>query len=94
MEYPVLRTGHIGHHGLGIVDDNPVRNPTVERQRPYERIQNHLLALARIGNHERLAAVTKAEMGELDLLLNTSQDNPFFAPVELKGVTRWQNVAG
>ena len=87
MEYPVPRAGDIGHHRFGIVDDHPSRDPAVEGQRANKGIQHHLLALARIGDHKRLATMAQAEVSNLHLLLNTAQDNALFAPVKLERIT-------
>ena len=86
MEYPVLRARDVGHHGLGVVDDHPAWNPAIERQRLRKGIQHHLLGFAGIGHDKGLAAVAQAEMGNLHLLLDTAQDNPFFAPVKLQRI--------
>ena len=53
----------------------------------HKRIQHHLLGFARIGHDKRLTAVAQAEMGNFDLLFDTAQHNPFFAPVKLQRVT-------
>ena len=65
----------------------PSRNPAVERQRPHKGIQHHFLALAGIGDDKRLATVAQAEVGNLHRSLDTAQDNAFFAPVKLEGIT-------
>ncbi len=87
MEYPVLRTRDIGHHGLGVVDDYSAWNPAVEGQRLRKGIQHHLLGFARIGDDKGLATMAQAEVGNLHFLLDTTQDNAFFAPVKLEGIT-------
>ena len=86
MEYPVLRARDAGHHGLGVVDDHPARNPAIERQRLRKGVQHYLLSFAGIGSHKRFTAVAHAEVGYLNLLLNATQDNTFFAPVKLQRI--------
>ena len=88
MKYPILRARDKGHHGLRIVDDHPARDAAEERQRPHKGIQHHLLLLVHIGHDERLAAVAQAEMGDVNLVLETAQQDIFLAPVELKRIAR------
>ena len=65
----------------------PSRNPAVEGRRLHKSIQHHLLALAGIGHDKGLATVAQAEVGNLHLLRDTAQDNPFLAPVKLERIT-------
>src|SRR5690554_2934816 len=87
MEHPILRAGDIGHHRLGVIDDHPSRNPTKEGQRPHKSIQHHLLALTGVGNDKWFAAVAQTKVGNLHLLFDATQNNPFFAPIKLEGIT-------
>ena len=44
--------------------------------------------LVQTGHDKRLAAVAQTEMGHMNLLLDTAQQDMFFAPVELEGIAR------
>src|SRR5712692_7084948 len=52
------------------------------------RVENHLLALARIGPHERHPAVAQPDMGDLDRRRHPVQHDDLVAPVELVGFAR------
>ena len=93
MKDPILRSRDIGHHGFGVVDDHPARDPAEERQRPHKGIKHHLLLLVQIGHDERLATVAQAEMGHVNLVLDTAQQHIFLAPVELKRIARRKMAA-
>src|SRR5947209_4207451 len=52
------------------------------------RVENHLLALARIGPHERHPAWAQPDMGDLDRRRHPVQHDDLVAPVELVGFAR------
>lgn len=87
MEHPLLRAGDIGHHRFGIVDDHPSRDPAVEGQRANKGIQHHLLGFAGIGHDKGLATMAQADVCSLHRSLDIAQNNAFFAPVKLEGIT-------
>src|SRR6267142_2385863 len=52
------------------------------------RVENHLLALALIGPHERHPAVAQPDMGDFDRRRHPVQHDDLVAPVELVGFAR------
>ena len=51
------------------------------------RLQHHFLRLSWICHNEHLAAVGQTEMGDLDVLQDTTELYLLVAPVELAGIT-------
>jgi len=86
MKDPVLGARYIGHHCFWVINNHPAGDAAIKRQRSHKGIQNHLLRFPRIGYHKRFAAVAQAEMGNLYLLVDATQDNMLFTPVKLEGI--------
>lgn len=51
-------------------------------------IEDHLLALPRIGHHEHLPAVGQVEVGQLEGLHHAAELDLFVAPIKLAGFSR------
>ena len=56
-----------------------------ERERPFVRVEHHLLRLTRIGAHEHHAAAAKSDVGDLQRHRCAVQHDDLMAPVELIG---------
>ena len=76
------------HGGLHVVVDPALAGAAEEGERPVVGVEHHLLALARVGPHERHARVAEPDVGDLDLRGRTADQHRLVAPVELVGLAR------
>jgi hypothetical protein len=76
------------HCGLHVVVDAAPTGALEECERPFVRVEHHLLRLARIGAHEHHPAVAEAEMRDLHDRRHPVHHNDLVAPVELIGLAR------
>jgi hypothetical protein len=76
------------HRGLHVVVDAAPTGALEECERPFVRVEHHLLRLARIGAHEHHPAVAEAEMRDLHDRRPPVHHNDLVAPVELIGLAR------
>ena len=70
---------------LHVVVDADLGRALEEGERPVMGVEHHLLGLARIGPHERHAAVAKPDVRNLDDRGHTREHHNLMAPVELIG---------
>ena len=80
---PLLAREDRIHRGLQVVIDSPARHAAKELERPGMRIEHHLLALARIGDQEKCAAVAQPHVRELDDLIDAAELDVLVAEVKL-----------
>jgi hypothetical protein len=85
---PLLAREDRIHRGLQVVIDSPARYAAKELERPGMRIEHHLLALARIGDEKKCAAVAQSQMRELDHLIDAAELDVLVAEVELVRLAR------
>ena len=90
QEAPIVGT-HLAdedrlHRRLHVVVDATPACPLEEGEGPIVRVEDHLLALARIGPYEHHPAVTEPKMGDLDDRGHTGDQHDIVAPVELVGL--------
>ena len=71
------------HRGLQVVIDSAARHAAKELERPGVRIEHHLLALARISDEEKCAAVAQSQVRELDDLINAAELDVLVARLKL-----------
>jgi hypothetical protein len=65
------------------IEYSPTWHATEERERAGMRVEHHLLALARIGDQKKCAAMTQPHMGKLDDLIDAAELYVFVAEVKL-----------
>ena len=86
------------HCGLQVVVDSPARYAAKELEGAGVRIEHHLLALARISDEEKYAAVAQSQVRELDDLIDAAELDVLVAEVELVRLARrkilWDKGAG
>lgn len=88
MGHSLLASFDLTQHGLGVVVDALGTDPAEEVKAPPVGVEEHLLALAGIGLHQKHAAVAKADVGKIDLYPPPGQLGMILAPVKLKGLAR------
>jgi hypothetical protein len=70
-----------------VVVDAATRHATQRSKRAGMGIEQHLVALAGIRNQPECAAGAQLHVGDLDTSKKTADQQTFFAPVKLKGLT-------
>ncbi len=75
------------HRGLHVVVDPALAGAAEEGERPVVGVEDHLLALARVGPHEQHARVAEPDVGDLDRRGRAADQHDLVAPVELVGLT-------
>ena len=80
---PLLAREDRIHRRLQVVIDSPARHAPEEGERARMRIEHHLLALARIGDQEKCAAMTQPHVRQLDHALDTAELHVLVAEVKL-----------
>ena len=88
VEPAILADEHCLDRRLHVVVDAARAGPLEEIKGAGVRVEHHLLALARIGPHERHPAVAQPDMSHLDLRRHPVQHDDLMAPVELVGLAR------
>src|SRR6516164_3195615 len=76
------------HRRLHVVVDAALTDALEKAEGAVMRVKDHLLGLARIGTHERHAAVAEPHMRHLHGYRRAVQHDDFVAPIELVGLTR------
>src|SRR5215212_10534920 len=79
------------HGSAHIVVDAALARALEESERPVMGIEDHLLALARIGAYERHARVAQPHMSDLDHHGRAVDQDDLVAPVELIGLARCED---
>ena len=79
------------HRRLHVVVDPACTGALVEGERLVVRVEHHLLALARIGPHERHPTVAEPHVGDLDRHGDAVDQHHLVAPVELVGLARFED---
>ncbi len=74
------------HRGLHVVVDPALAGAAEEGERPVVGVEDHLLALARVGPHEQHARVQSGR-GRLDRCGRAADQHDLVAPVELVGLS-------
>ena len=85
---PVLADEDRFHRRLHVIVDAALACASEEGEGAVVRVKHHLLRLARIGAHERHAAVAEPDMGDLHSDRHAVQHDDLVAPVELEGLPR------
>jgi hypothetical protein len=88
VELPLLADEHRVDRRLHVVVDAAPRSPREEREGAIVRVEQHLLALARVRPHKQHPAVAEAHLRHLRHCRHTVDDNDLVAPVELVRLPR------
>lgn len=73
------------HGGLHVVVDAPLRDAAQGGEAPGMGVEQHLVALARVGRQHERAAGAELHVGHQDAAPDATDDQPFLAPVKLEG---------
>jgi hypothetical protein len=76
------------HRRFHIVVDAAAAGALEEAERPFVRVEHHLLGFARIGAHEHHPAVAQADVRDFHRRRHAVQHDDLVAPAELIGLTR------